>query len=84
MWGDGKVKEWFGPYQNNETFELTHTYQEEGQYTIRCKSRDPSGEETDWTKYKITVPKNHIIAYNFPILSHFPRLINLLNLFPLF
>jgi hypothetical protein len=84
MWGDGKVKEWFGPYQSNESFELTHIYEEEGQYTIRCKSRDPSGEETDWTKYKIIVPKNLINSYNHPFLTQFPRLWKLLNfLFPI-
>lgn len=81
MWGDGSVKEWFGPYQNNETFELTHTYQEEGQYTIRCKSRDPSGEETDWVKYKITAPKNQATHYNYPLLSQFPLLWKLLTFF---
>jgi len=84
MWGDGSVKEWFGPYQSNETFSLTHTYQEEGQYTIRCKSRDPLGEETDWTKYKITVPKNQITLQTLPVLSNFPRLLKLLSLFTLF
>ena len=79
LWGDGGFKEWFGPYQCNETIELTHTWDEEGQYTIRCKTRDPLGEETDWTRFKITLPVNHNIDPYYPFLSQFPLLWRLLT-----
>jgi hypothetical protein len=84
MWGDGYVEDWFGPYQNNETFDKTHTFEEEGQYTIRCKTRDPNGEESEWTKYKVTAPTNKITSKTYPLLSQFPLLMRFLSLFPLF
>lgn len=84
LWGDGGFKEWFGPYQCNETIDVTHTWDEEGPYTIRCKTRDPYGEETAWTKFDITLPVNHNINPYFPILSRFPFLWRLLSILPFF
>ena len=56
QWGDGSSDIWKGPYPCGEEVELTHTYKDEGNYMMKAKVRDTSGEESDWTNFRVTMP----------------------------
>ncbi|MBU1940624.1 MAG: carboxypeptidase regulatory-like domain-containing protein [Candidatus Thermoplasmatota archaeon] len=84
MWGDGNYSDWVGPYTCNTSFELSHSWVEDGQRFIRCKSRDPSGVESDWARMEIEVPYTHAAPHSFPILQRFPILWRILQFFPFF
>jgi hypothetical protein len=39
-WGDGEITDWFGEFESGEEVLESHTYDEEGTYYIKTKSRD--------------------------------------------
>jgi hypothetical protein len=39
-WGDGEITDWLGSYQSGEEVTISHTYEEEGTYQIKAKSKD--------------------------------------------
>jgi len=59
--GDFAFDEWVGPFTSNEVTSLLYYYEKKGTYLIRAKARDSHGEETDWTTFKVTMPKNRPI-----------------------
>ena len=74
--GDGEFDRWVGPFSSCEIKNILYYYEKSGTYTIRVKTRDSSGsgDETDWTTFKVTMPrnrpsasfsKNHLVLYNF-------------------
>ncbi|MCK5260723.1 MAG: PQQ-binding-like beta-propeller repeat protein [Thermoplasmatales archaeon] len=86
-WGDGSMEEWIGPYFSGQEIELSHTWSEQGNYTIRAKAKDTLGEESDWAYLEVTMPMNQQINNGwwflqflqnhprmFPMLRHFLEL----------
>jgi len=61
-WGDGSDTDWLGPYESGEEDSKSHSWSEEGTYTIKLTSRDPYDGESTKT-LKVEVPK--IKAYTF-------------------
>ena len=65
---------WEGPYLSGETILKEYSWENEGTYLIRVKSKDTSGEESDWATLEVRMPRynfkiiNKII--NLPILEH--------------
>jgi len=57
-WGDGQNTGWIGPYMSGETITKSHTWWAKGEFTIRCKAKDPYGDESDWGTLDVTMPKN--------------------------
>jgi hypothetical protein len=57
-WGDGTYSGWLGPSASGEEITQSHTWSEEGTYTIRCKAKDINGAESDWGILSITMPLN--------------------------
>jgi len=53
-WGDDQIENWIGPYQSGDV-NLTHEWSEKGPYTIRAKTRDVHGLESEEVTYDITV-----------------------------
>jgi hypothetical protein len=43
-WGDGTSEEWRGPYDGGTNASASHAWQQRGQYEIRVKLKDESGE----------------------------------------
>ena len=79
-WGDDNIEEYIGPYQSEEEVILTHTYAEEGAYTIRAKAKDIYDVESDWTTLEISMPRNKNIVN----IERFPYFLQfLLNFFSL-
>jgi hypothetical protein len=57
-WGDDTEQELFGPFYSGEEKMITHTWVEDGEYTIRSKTRDINGAESNWSSMSVTMPKS--------------------------
>jgi hypothetical protein len=73
-WGDGHVEIWDGPHSSGVDFEISHSYTLEKTFTIEAKAKDTEGEESDWSTFTITIPRNKVIIN--------PLLLRLLEQFP--
>ena len=76
-WGDDTTTGWLGPYSRGTQLNFSHTFSEEGTYTIKVKSKDIFDEESDWATLEVTMPKTRSLIQdilrvltNYPILSH--------------
>jgi hypothetical protein len=79
-WGDGQIEEWIGPYNSGEEITLSHIWDTKDTYTLKAKAKDVNGEESDWGTLEVTVPKNKLFIFNFPLLNWLFE--NFQNLFP--
>ena len=64
-WGDGNVEEWLGPYDSGEEFGVSHTWEVEGDYTVKVKARDSFGDKSEWGYLDIIMPVNKQ-KYSYP------------------
>jgi len=78
-WGDDTTPEWSREYASGEIATLSHTWEEEGTFTIGVKARDTLGEESEWGTLEVTMPMNQPVQFPFISwwLERFP------NLFPI-
>jgi len=83
--GDGTEEIIKGPYGSGKTTKVKHTWEKQGTYTIKVKSRDAYDEKSDWVTLEVSMPKNKPI--NTPFLNFlenhphiFPLLRQLLGL----
>jgi len=78
-WGDGNSDE---TEYSTMTVEACHTYEEQGEFTIKAKAIDTKDAESEWATIEVTMPKNKPFIFNFPLLNwlfeRFP------NAFPIF
>jgi hypothetical protein len=84
-WGDNSVTDWTGcdtlESASGEKIWLPHTYSLEGNYTIRAKSRDVLGVESDWSTLEVTMPKPKLMDLLVDwFCVRFPLLFELVNL----
>ncbi len=56
-----------GPYDSGETTRVKHTWERQGTYVIKVKSRDTYDEKSDWVTLEVSMPKNK--AINTPFLN---------------
>lgn len=57
-WGDQTNSSWLGPYENGETCKAMHSWDEEGNYSIRVRAKDASGLESEWSEsLTVIMPK---------------------------
>jgi len=57
-WGDGTFSSWLGLYDSGEICETSHSWEEEGNYIIRVKTRDTYLGESDWAELSVSMPKS--------------------------
>ena len=80
-WDDGSNTGWVGLYISGQEIILSHTWNEQGTYTIKAKAKDVYGAESDWGKLSVTMPRNRAMntpfqwflqshPHLFPILRH--------------
>jgi hypothetical protein len=84
FWGDGEGTGWIGPYNSGEVVTLNHTWSKKGTYIISAKAKDVVGYESNWTQFRITIPRNKIAVNNllYHIFQHLQSLRNkLMNIF---
>ena len=79
-WGDDTNTGWIGPYASGIEIVVNHTCDKRGTYTIKAKTRDIYGNESDWATLTVTMP----CSYTKPI----PQFLGLLfqrfpNAFPI-
>ncbi len=48
-WGDGNESEWFGPFNSSEPITSSYVWATDGNYSIRVKTKNVVGIETDWS-----------------------------------
>ena len=77
-WGDGDVVEWDGPHDSNVEITLSHTWAEQGTYTLRAKAKDSKDAESSWSTLTVIMPRSRAISNPF-----FNFLENHPNLFPI-
>jgi len=78
-WGDGEVEEWIGPYSSGEEVVRSHTWDEQGEFTIRAKARDIFDAESDWAYLEVSMPVNQ--QYQYPLFHWFLEMFP--NAFPI-
>jgi len=47
-----------GPYDSGKTTRVKHTWEKQGTYTIKVKSRDTYDEKSDWATLEVSMQKN--------------------------
>jgi hypothetical protein len=62
-WGDTANSSWIGPYSSGESVNVSHTWLEKGDYTIKAKARDVFGAESDWGTLTVTMPLNYELPH---------------------
>jgi hypothetical protein len=82
-WGDNTTSEWIGPYNSGAVATTTHSWSEQGTYTVKVKAKDVPGDESDWGTMDIVMPFDYRFSFQtflehifemfphmFPILRH--------------
>jgi outer membrane protein assembly factor BamB len=61
-WGDGdwNIDWWLGPYNSGENAVISHTWSDPGTYTIRSRCKDSDNLWSDWSEFKVTIPRNKV------------------------
>ena len=67
-WGDETNSGWIGPFPSGEEIAQSHAWSKKGTYTIRCKAKDVSGAESDWSTLEVIMPLNYGYT-NHPVLN---------------
>ncbi len=80
-WGDGGVDK--GNIESGENFTLSHSWSEEGDFTIKAQLIDIYGSEGNFTTFDVSIPRNRIpqsIIFDYFLTRIFERL-SILNQF---
>ena len=57
-WGDGSGEVCIGPYASGEEVTASHTWTEDGTYTIKVKARDIYDAESEYATLKVSIPRS--------------------------
>jgi len=63
-WGDNTITNWTCLYDSNEEVGVTHTWTSDGNFIIKAKVKD-SYDESDWSIFEVSMPKNQRFINNF-------------------
>ncbi len=87
-WGDGYIETDLGPSPSGKIFPRSHKWNETGSFLVKARAKDEFEYYSDWSEYKISVPKNKVFNFNllellferFPLAFHiFKNLLELLK-----
>ena len=78
-WGDNTVSDWLGPYNSGEECKTSHTWNEQGTYEIKVKSKDEHEAESEWSDpLEVNMPKTKLFKIFNPwitrLIQRFPFL----------
>ncbi len=82
-WGDSTSEITItGPFASGEEVKANHTWDEKGIYIIKAKAKDVFGNESDWSEFEITIPRNRVTnkLWYLWILERFPMIDRLLKI----
>lgn len=74
-WGDGTTSDWLGPFKSGVEATTTHSWSEEGTYTVKIKAKDVVGDESDWGTMEVVMPFDYRFSFQ-------TFLENLFDMFP--
>jgi len=57
-WGNGTSGSWQGPFDSKTLVSLNHTWNQKGKFIIRAQTKDIFGVKSNWSEFKISMPKN--------------------------
>jgi outer membrane protein assembly factor BamB len=57
-WGDSTTSDWQGPYQSGSSITLSHSWSDDGTYSIKAKAKDDKGSESTYATLQVTMPKS--------------------------
>jgi len=81
-WGDGNGETELGPYHSGEAFSMTHTWKTRGNYTIKTRTTDTAGAQSEWATIHVVTPTEYQFSVN-AFLQHlfetFPRMFPILR-----
>jgi hypothetical protein len=84
-WGDGTVSKWFGPYSSGAEVTAKHSWNVQGSYSIRVKSKDINQAESTWSEpLAIVMPLNYNVLGNQPFQNIITLLRSLRSIITLF
>lgn len=78
-WGDLSETGWIGPYNSGVEIIQSHKWNDDYTWKIKCKAKDPYGDESDWATFEIDIPRTRTSSYLW-FLERFPMLNRLLGL----
>jgi hypothetical protein len=74
-WGDNQITDWDGPHPSDEIVNVKHTWEEQGDYTIKAKAKNTIEIETDWMYLEVSMPKSKSVNRPFiTFLENHPHL----------
>jgi hypothetical protein len=81
-WGNGTPIPWQGPYDSDTTVQLSHAWNQHGNFTIRVQAKDVYDVESNWSEHEVTIPRTRATSYLWfeLLLERFPMLHRLLGL----
>jgi hypothetical protein len=56
-WGDETNSGWIGPLPSGDEITQSHTWEEDGTFTVNIKAKDTHGEESEFGSLEIAMPK---------------------------
>jgi hypothetical protein len=59
-WGDGTGDVCIGPFESGACVTATHTWTQQGTYTIKAQASDGIAE-SDWSTLEVTMPRSKIV-----------------------
>jgi large repetitive protein len=63
-WGDGTNSGWQGPYSSGTGISLSHSWSNDGSFSIKAKAKDTEGSESTYTTLQVTMPKSKMLFNN--------------------
>jgi len=58
-WGDDIIEGWIGPVSSGNVIEMTHSWNKRDNYVISVKAKDINDDESLWSTFEISMPKNY-------------------------
>jgi hypothetical protein len=55
-WDDGNGVAGLGPYHSGEAVVMSHTWNYKGSFTIRIRTTDPFGAQSEWATIQVVAP----------------------------
>jgi len=78
-WGDNTTTGWLGPYVSGTEIHQTHSWTDQGTYTVKVKAKDIMDSESDWGTISVVMPTE----YKFSLQGFLQQLLGMFpNLFP--
>jgi glucose/arabinose dehydrogenase len=64
LWGDGcPVIEWNGPYESGKEITFSHTFTNQGTFTISAKAKDINDLEGEWSELSVAMPRSKVVNH---------------------